>query len=185
MQDNLFPCVLPPQRVKGSMASCSLGLLFMDLSQPGFTFLIIPFQPYGKDQIILGSLVASNANLKKGKSNQIFPETVRFIPFAGNKGLLMFEDCLEKQSYLMELICHGSYYVLGVVDKEIKKQILQVEAIERKPFFCQMGRRVFVFLVLEKESTYGKGITCFFISPVRVLCISLILSSPVCSRTVF
>lgn len=64
-----FPVSYPQQKVKGSMASCSLSLLFMDLSQPGFTFLIVPFQPYGKDQIILGSLVASNANLKKDKSN--------------------------------------------------------------------------------------------------------------------
>jgi len=93
----------------------------MDLSQPGFTFLIIPFHSYGRDQIILGSLVASNANLEKGKSSCILPETLQFIPFAGNKGLLVFQDCLEKLSYLMKLICHGSYYVLGVVDKEIKK----------------------------------------------------------------
>lgn len=64
----------------------------------------------------------------------------------------------------MKLICHGSYYILGVVDKEIKKSILQVEAIERKPFLCQMGRRVFVFLVLEKESAHRKSITGFFFS---------------------
>lgn len=33
----------------------------------------------------------------------------------------MFEDCFEKWPYLMKLICHGSYYILGVVDKESKK----------------------------------------------------------------
>lgn len=102
-EDNLFPCLLPPQRVKGFKASCSLSLHFMDLSQPGFTFLIIPFQSCGRDQILLGSLVASNANLEKGKSNQILPKTVRFIPFAGNKELLMFDDCLEKIVLLNEI----------------------------------------------------------------------------------
>lgn len=68
----------------------------MDLSQPGFTFLIIPSQSYGRDQISLGSLVVFHANPEESKSNWILPETVLFIPFAGNKGLLLFEGCHEK-----------------------------------------------------------------------------------------
>lgn len=44
-------------------------LVCMDLSQPGFTFLIIPLQSYGREQVILGSLAASYANLEEGKSN--------------------------------------------------------------------------------------------------------------------
>lgn len=75
----------------------------------------------------------------------MLPETVLFIPFAGNKGLLLFEDCHEKQSYLMKLICHGSYYVFEVVDKEIKKQILQLEAMKETPFLSEKKEKLLSF----------------------------------------
>lgn len=45
----------------------------------------------------------------------------------------------------MELICHGSYYVFAVVDKEIKKQILQVEAMKETPFLSGKKRKFLSF----------------------------------------
>lgn len=41
----------------------------------------------------------------------------------------------------MKLICHGSYYIFAVVDKEIKKQILQVEAMKETPFLSEKKKR--------------------------------------------